>query len=165
MPALRPRSQNFFVRALESEDVLVFDWVRRDGRLKDRDRESRTVIAIRVEGRAMAPFVWARRGRIERVEQRRLGESVDLGPVDAFSDAYEVFALDRAGVRALFTEAIRPDLALPPGLHVEGAGSWLIGYRPGRVIPSEEVAARIDEMKQVAEPFTRPTATSRPAGR
>lgn len=165
MPSLRPRSQNFFVRALESEDLLVFDWVRRDGRLKDRDREARTVIAIRMDDRELPAFVWVRRGRIEREEQRRLGESLDFGGALTFSDRYEVFGSDRAGLRALFSDALRPGLELPPGLHVEGAGSWVIGYRPGRVIPAEEIAARIDEMKQVVAPFARPSAASPALGR
>ncbi len=165
MPSLRARSQNFFVRALESEDVLVFDWVRRDGRLKDRDRESRTVIAVRTEGRELPAFVWVRRGRIEREEQRRLGESLDFGSPDAFSDAYDVFGLDRAGLRALFSDPLRKELELPPGLHVEGAGSWWIGYRPGRVIPAEEIAARIEEMKQVVAPFARRSTASPAFGR
>lgn len=158
--ALQPNSgQNFFVRALTSDDLLVFDWVWREGPLKERNRESQTVVAIRLaEELSVAPFVWVERGRLGREDLRRYGEPIDWpgeSPGESsggmrFSDDYQVVGRDRRGLRDLFTPEARDRFVLPRGLRVEGAGAWLIGWRPGERLEAAELPAIVDAMRKIA---------------
>lgn len=153
LPGPSMRDRNFFPRVLATGDWLVFDWVSRDGAVKERDREAQTVFAFRRGDGEWPRFVWQERGALPREDERRLGGIVAFEGVLAFSDRHAVVGPDAAAIRVVFDRERRAQLVLPDGLRVEAAGPWLAAFRPGELVEPTQIARTRAAVEGVLAPL------------
>lgn len=154
MPSVVRRTWNFFPRVLANPEAMVFDWVWQDGRSKDRNRATQTVVALRRPGAAMPGFLLAEKAAITREDARAAGDEVAFTSPPRWLDRYALHGGDKEALRSLFPEAAREALTLPPGLRVEGAGEWVIVYGPERDVDPAAFQAELASARGIVEAWT-----------
>ncbi len=153
LPSIAARPTNFFPEVLLGDDVVVADWVWRDGRLKDRDREAQTLFAFRAAEPDWPAFVLARRGALSREEARRLGGVLDWADDPAFADGFDAASPDRAALRARLPAAVRAGIVLPKDWRIEGVGGWIVAFAPGLRLPPTRLAEGLELARGVVAPL------------
>ena len=131
-----------------------FDWTWREGVLKEGKREKQTVVAHRVASSDAAAFVWTARGALRKVTKPKMGVPLTFPDEPGFADRFDVAGPDPQAVRARFSPERRARLQLPPGLWVEGAGEWIVGFYPERELSPSEWADLVEAMKPIAAAFS-----------
>ncbi|MEM9175051.1 MAG: hypothetical protein AAGC67_07430 [Myxococcota bacterium] len=145
MPSVARRTRNFFPRVLANPEAIVFDWTWQDDRLKDRNRATQTVVAIRRPETRLPRFLLAEKAVLGREDARAAGDEVTFVTPARWLDRYALHGADAEGLRAAFPDEAREALTLPPGLRVEGADDWVIVYRPeGELSPTDFARALED---------------------
>jgi hypothetical protein len=158
LPSIAARPTNFFPEVLVGDGLVVADWVWRDGRLKDRERETQTIFAFRVGGDALPAFVLDRRGRLSREETRALGGVIDWPDDPGFGDGFDVACADRAALRRVLPQEVRAAIELPGDWRIEGAGGWVVAYQPGVRRPP----TRLEEGLRLARAAVAPLVAGAP---
>lgn len=153
LPGIAARDQNFFPRVIETDDSLVFDWVWRDDRLKDRKREAQTVFAFRVSSGSLPAFLLARRGEIEDSEIRSAGGAVPFSTPAIWNDRNVVVGRSRSAIRKVFPTALREIYEVPARVRVEGSGAWLVVYRPGRLANPGTFEMEREDARRLLDPW------------
>jgi hypothetical protein len=154
LPSIAAHQQNFFSHVMQGPESWSFDWTWREGVLKEGKREKQTVVAYRLAAKDAPAFVWTARGAYRKADVPKWGEPLTFPDEPGFSDRYDVAGPDREALRARFSPERRARLQLPPGLWVEGAGEWLVGFYPERELSPPEWADLVEAMKPIAAAFS-----------
>lgn len=156
LPGIAFRDRNFFPRVLAREDAMIFDWTWRDDRLKDRERGTQTVFAIRFEGAALPPFVLAELGALSEAEARAAGGRVPFASPPHWIDRFVLASRARAPLRELFPGDVRSTFALPADARIEGNGEWAVVYRPGRLANPGTFEGELRDARSLLVHWARP---------
>ncbi|MFK7895159.1 MAG: hypothetical protein AB8G23_04945 [Myxococcota bacterium] len=153
LPSVAARKQAFFSHVMQGAEVWSFDWTWREGVLKEGKREKQTVVAHRVPGSNGAAFALTARGAISKGSSAKLGTPMSFPDEPGFGDRFDLAGPDHAALRERFSPAVREQLSLPPGLRVEGAGDWVVGFYPERELTPTEWADLVEAMKPIGAAF------------
>ena len=153
LPSVAARDQAFFSHVMAGPESYSFDWTWREGVLKEGKREKQTVVAHRVATSSIGTFVWTARGGLRNAKKPKFGEMMTFPDEPGFADRFDVAGPDPEALRARFSPERRAKLQLPPGLWVEGAGEWIVGFYPERELSPSEWAELVEVMKPVAAAF------------
>ncbi|MGB0618906.1 MAG: hypothetical protein ACPGVZ_05485 [Myxococcota bacterium] len=154
VPSVARRMRNFFPRVLANPEAMLFDWVWQDDRLKDRNRASQTVIALRLPGADLPRFLLAEKGAITREDARAAGGEIVFTTPGRWFDRHALHGESPERVRPLFPEAARASIELPSGLRLEGAGDWVLVYEPGRELAPTSFASELARARGLVETWT-----------
>lgn len=161
IPSVARRTRNFFPRVLSNPEAMVFDWVWQDDRLKDRNRGTQTVVALRRPGASMPAFLLAEKDAVTRDDARGAGDTVVFSTPSRWVDRYVLHGASPEDLRALFPEAARDAIELPSGVRIEGAGEWVIVYAPERDLAPDALAPGLTAARGIVDAWTSASSASR----
>ena len=147
LPSFARRTRNFFPRVLASPDVIVFDWVWVDDRLKDRNRESQTVFALREAGADLPRFLLAEKDAITKGDEQAAGSLVQFTTPPEWNDRFALHGEAKSALRELFPADVRSSFRLPSDVRIEGGGEWVVVYRPGRTVVPATVQWELGDVR------------------
>lgn len=153
LPGIARRDRNFFPRILVGDDVLVFDWVWQDDRLKDRNRAAQTVFAFREPGAGFPAFSFGQVEGFDRAELRDLGGPVEFTAPAVWRERYVVAGAAKGAIRKRFPKDLRGAYALPHGLRIEARGHWIVAYRPDRLANPRTVTEELLDVRAALAPW------------
>ena len=153
LPGVAYRDRSFFPRVLVDDRSMIFDWVWRDGQIKDRDRVAQTVFAIHYEGAGFPPVLLAERTTVSEAELRSSGGEVLLTSPVAWIERYLLAGRAKAPIREIFPPEVREVWTLPRGVRIEANGDWVVVYRPGRVSNPSTFEWERGDVESLLEPW------------
>lgn len=137
-----PTYENLLRGTRDGRELVVTD--RTEG--LGRSRSTATVVGVRFIP-PLPPFSLGSEGVLHRALNELGYKNIDLDSAPEFSRRFFLHSDEPHAVRELFTRdviAAFEHLPREDGLHVLSNGQWMAVYRPGRVIPINELRGMIE---------------------
>jgi hypothetical protein len=151
--ASRPRFSNVLRGSAAGTEAIICDRTVGSGK----SQSTSTIIAFKVP-RPVPEFMLCHETMLWRLADKLGYSDIDLDGAPDFSRRFFLHGKDQAAVRALFTPDVTQafeQLAPTAELYVCGAGSWLVFYRPGRLILVPEYREILQQAEMLVNAFRR----------
>lgn len=154
----RPRYSNVLQGSAAGGEAVIADRTVGAGK----SQSTSTVVAFKF-ATPFPSFMLCPENVLWRLADKVGYSDIDFDGAPDFSRRFFLHGQDPAAVRALFKpEVTQAFEQLDPktNFYVSGSGQWLVVYRPGRVIPAEELRDFLQQSELLANAFRRAQSSS-----
>ncbi len=142
--------KNLMRRREAGAETLLFDYRYTTGSGKNSNTWHQTVVALEKPGASMPSFGLQAENVIFRLISMLGYQDIDFDEDPEFSNRFNLRGQNVEAVRSFFTAERRAAVCAGKPFNLEGAGDWLIAYRPSRPLKPEEIPSFLEEVRTVA---------------
>jgi hypothetical protein len=154
----KPRYGNVLQGSAGGGNAVIADRTVGSGK----NQSTTTIVAFNMK-EALPSFMVCEETLLWRLADKVGYSDIDIDGAPDFSKRFFLHGKDEAAVRALFKpEVTQAFEQLDTKVHfsVSGSGPWLVVYRPGRLIPVQELRNFLQPAESLANAFRRARSTS-----
>jgi hypothetical protein len=149
----KPHYGNVLQGSAGGGDAVIADRTVGSGK----NQSTTTIVAFNMKT-ALPRFMVCGENLLWRLADKVGYSDVDIDGAPDFSKRFFLHGEDQAAVRALFTPEVTQafeQLDTKIRFSVSGSGPWLVAYRPGRLIPVQELRDFLQPAESLANAFRR----------
>jgi hypothetical protein len=152
-----PRYSNVLRGNAGGGDAVIVDRTVGAGK----SQSTTTIVAFNMKT-SLPAFIVRRENVLWRLAEKAGYSDIDIDGAPDFSKRFFLHGKDEAAVRALFTPEVTQafeQLDTKLQVQVSVSGSWLVVYRPGKLIPVQELRNFLQPAESLANAFRRARST------
>lgn len=138
------RTSNALIGQVEGSDIRVLDYRYTVGSGKNSSTSHQTVVAISTSGAPLPDFTLAPEHFFHKIGQAFGYQDIDFDMFPEFSKRYLLRGEDEPTIRALFDGRVIDAYMNGLGCNVEVRGGWLVVFKAGKRLKTEEIQPRIE---------------------